>query len=197
VTTALQILEGNHFEAWRARVGKAEADKVTGNAKVFGTRVHSLAEVLAHDPKAPVPPGMEPYAEAIRAFLRAHVRRVIATEAQIVSYRQGFGGKMDLYCEMTDGSMAVVDWKTTKQLTKSVGHQLAGYALLAREKGWSVNKRVGVRICKDKPGEFRARTYADRDGDVRVFRCAVALWHAVDAQRRDPLCAWTPGELVA
>jgi hypothetical protein len=115
----------------------------------------------------------------------------------MASRRQGFGGQMDMYCELHDGAKAIVDWKTTRQLSKTVGRQLAGYGLLCLEKGWPVDKRIGVRICKDKPGEFRARSYADHKGDVRVIRAAVELWWALDAQKRDPLPAWTPGELVA
>lgn len=176
VTEVISVADRRPFDAWRRSVGRREADRIMNDAKVLGTKVHAVAQMLAKDPKAPVEPEMRPFGEAIREFHALHVRRVLGTEMSFTSKTQGFGGTCDLYCEMNDGSRAVVDYKTTASLTREHGLQLAGYALLLREHGHRVNKRIGVRLRKDEPGRWYARGYEDHAEDVRAFRACVALW---------------------
>jgi hypothetical protein len=98
-------------------------------------------------------------------------------ERSLVSDRHAFGGTFDLYCQLFDGAYAVVDYKTTSSLTREHGLQLAAYAVLYREHGMKVNRRIAVRIKKDNPGAFYARTYADHAGDVEVFLALKTYWH--------------------
>lgn len=177
VTTVLKVLEKRHLETWRARVGRKEADRVSGEAKVIGTRVHSMAERLAWDRKYQPPTDLEPFAVAVRSFLNAHVRKPLKTELSLVSAAERVGGTLDLWCILQDGSYAVVDFKTSAQLTREHGLQTALYALLLREHGYEVNKRIVVKISKSKPGTFYARSYGDHAGDVKAARAAVELWH--------------------
>lgn len=177
VTTVLKVLEKRHLETWRARVGRKEADRVTGEAKLLGTRVHTMAERLAWDRLYQPEAELEPFADAVRSFLNAHVRKPLKTELSLVSAIERVGGTLDLYCETQDGKLAVVDFKTSAQLTREHGLQTALYALLLREHGYEVNRRVVVRIKKDKPGEWHARAYGDHVGDVRAARATVELWH--------------------
>ncbi len=196
VTAVLAVTEKRYLDAWRHKVGRAEADNVTQRAAVFGTAVHVVARNIAEGKTVEVVPEMEPFADAVRLFLDAHVDEVLGTEIAMVSRAQGFGGTADMWCKMLDGSHALVDWKTSKQLTKSVGHQLAAYGLLARERGMTVHKRIAVRIKKESPGKFAARSFSDHEGDVAVFRSCLALWHALDRQKTDPLCDWAPPEVA-
>lgn len=188
------MAEKRYLDAWRSKVGRAEADAVTQRATVFGTALHVIAQRIAMGEAVRVEPEMEPFAKAVRLFLDAHVKEVLGTEIAMVSRAQGFGGTADMHCILLDGSHALIDWKTSRQLTKSHGHQLAAYGLLAREQGMKVHKRIAVRIRKDSPGKFAARSFSDHKGDVAVFRSCLALWHALDAQKTDPLCNWSPPE---
>lgn len=176
VTEVLSVVEKRHLEAWRQRVGRQEADRVRTSAALIGTKVHALAQTLTWDRSASVSADMELYALAIRSFLAAHVQTPLQTELSLLSERERVGGTLDLYCRMTDGTYAVVDYKTSAQLSREHGLQTALYALLLREHGYEVNKRVVVRIKKDAPGEWYARSYADHVGDVKAARAAVELW---------------------
>lgn len=164
------------FEAWRKRVGQREAYRVMENAKVLGTKVHTTAQLLANDPAAPVDDEMVMYRAAIMEFMGIHVKRVLGTEMSFTSRELGFGGTLDLYCELNDGTRAVVDYKTTSGLTREHGLQLAGYALLLKEHGYLVNKRICVRLRKDKPGRWYARVYRDHREDAEAFMACVVLW---------------------
>ncbi|MEJ7873337.1 MAG: PD-(D/E)XK nuclease family protein [Rubrobacteraceae bacterium] len=179
VTTVLQILEKKYLEAWRHRVGRKEADRVMITATVLGTQVHSLANKLVWEDRlgaTKVPADLELYALALRSFFTGHVAEPIKTELSLVSQRERVGGTLDLYCRLQDGSLAVVDYKTSAQLSREHGLQTALYALLLREHGYEVNQRLVVRVKKDKPGEFYVREYKDHEGDVKAARACVELY---------------------
>ena len=106
-----------------------------------------------------------------------HVEECIEVERALVSDHHRFGGTLDLYCRMNDGTYAVIDWKTTSSLTREHGLQLAAYAVLCREHGMTVNKRIAVRIKKDSPGRYYARIYGDHRGDVEAFLALKTYWH--------------------
>jgi predicted RecB family nuclease len=175
VTEVLNVIPKPHFDVWRRRLGTEE---VLTQAAAFGTRVHTLAAARARkDQNLVESVEMLAYDEAICDFLRLHVAEAIEVERELVSEKHRFGGTLDLYCRLTDGSYAVVDWKTTSSLTREHGLQVAAYALLCREQGWTVNKRLVVRIKKDAPGKWYARTYGDHRGDVEAFLALKTYWH--------------------
>lgn len=185
-TEVLRVTEGNWMNAWLQKVGRREVDRVMGEAAALGTRIHAVAERLAWDRGAEVEPEMEPYASAIREFLDTHVRRVIGTEMSFASAEMRFGGTCDLVAELTDGSVGVIDWKSTSGgVTKIHKLQTAGYALLLREGGYEINKRVVVRLHKaeEKQGQWYARAALDHRGDVEAFMAAVALWHFLHSSK--------------
>ena len=150
-------------------------------AKTLGTKVHQVAHDIANGSIDAgnvqyIQPEFVPYARAIMEFIDTHVREIIATEWALYSRSLGFGGTLDMYCELNDGSRAVVDYKTTSGLTREHGLQLAGYALLLKEHGYKVNRRVCVRLRKDEPGRWYARVYRDHQEDVAAFLACVTLW---------------------
>ena len=185
VTEVLKVIEKRHLDSWRHRVGHKEADRVTQNAKVLGTKVHSAAQMVAWGQDKKVPKEIKPYAEAVRSFLDRHVMEVLGTEVELMSQKHRFGGTLDLWCQLRDGSYAVVDYKTSSSLTRDHNWQTAGYALLLRENGYRVNKRVVVRLKKDKPGEWYARFCKDHLNDTQGFLACVNLWWALNRSKMD------------
>lgn len=198
VTEILKVVSKGYLDAWRHRVGRKEADRVAQNATVIGSRVHAAMSDVALGREIAVSEDIRPMVEAGKQFLALHVDEVLESEWSLTSVRQGFGGTLDLYCRLHTGELAVVDFKTSKQLTRTVGHQLAAYALLLKEKGHTVNKRIGVRLKKEegKRGEFQAKAYDDHRRDVRVFLAAKELWWASNSQKQDALLEWSPEELA-
>lgn len=179
VTEVVKLLQRKEFAEWRKKVGRKEADRVTTNAKVLGTRVHAIAHEVALGNRPTLEPDMAPFYEAIREFHALHVMQVLAAEKSIVSLTERVGGTLDLYARLVDGSFAVVDFKTSRGLDRAMGVQTALYGLLLREKGCTVNKRICVRLKKEEGerGQWYARSYTDHEGDVRAGRAAVEMWH--------------------
>jgi predicted RecB family nuclease len=170
VTTVLGVIQKRHFDDWTRKVGVLEARRITQEAAEFGTQVHALARSIA------IGEGLLPYATAIEGFLSEHVAEVIETELELVSPRLRFGGTLDLYCRLKDGSLAVIDHKTTAQCSREHGLQLAAYAMLLRDHGYKVNRRMVVRIRKEKPGTYYCREYKEHALDVQGFLGCLNLW---------------------
>lgn len=175
------------FQAWRNRVGKQEAEKVTETAKVLGTKVHTVAQDVAkaysRQTHVYVLEEMQPYADAVKEFLEEYVDEVLGTELSFASDRMRFGGTLDLYVRLKDNSLAVCDWKTTASLTRDHGMQLCAYGLLLREHGYEVNKRLGIRLNKKEPGKWSVRQFEKHQQDYEGWMGAVALWHWQNANK--------------
>lgn len=181
VTTALGILDDHR---WMTRVlqarGQRELDRIGNDAAALGTRIHAVADRLAWDRDYQTEPELKPYARALREFLDQYVSQAIATELSLASEAERVGGTMDLVCEMKDKSIAVVDFKSRKNggVTAKDRAQVAGYALLLREHGYKVNRRIVCRLhtSEEKRGRWYCRFAEDHAGDVRAFRAAVELY---------------------
>lgn len=177
VTEILKVIEKPYYNRWRHRVGEKEAARIMADAATFGSRLHKVAELVACKQERSVEPDMQPYAAAVREFLDLYILDVLGTELEIVSPKLGFGGTIDLYGQMLDGSYVVVDFKSTGQLTREHGLQVSAYALLLQDAGMRINKRIVVRVKRDKPGTWYARNYSNHAEDVRAFLACKELWY--------------------
>jgi predicted RecB family nuclease len=180
VTEVLSVVEDKVWmNAWLARAGRREVNRVTAEAAVLGTKIHEVAARLARNREARVDPDMRPYARAVREFLGTHVRRVIDTELSLCNERLGFGGTMDLYAELQDGSLAVVDYKSSAGgITRNHKLQTVAYAMLLKESGRPVHKRLVVRLHKadERRGEWYARAALSHREDIETFKACVVVW---------------------
>ena len=181
VTTILSVVEDKVWmNTWLAKAGRKEVTRVVREAGVLGTKIHKVAAAVALERKVRVDAQMRPYARAVREFMDMHVRRVIAVEQSLSSERLGFGGTIDLYAELQDGSLAVVDYKSSSSgVTKNHKLQTAAYAMLLREHGHEVHKRLVVRIHKadDRLGEWYVRAALDHRQDIETFKACVVVWN--------------------
>lgn len=193
VTEIISVADRRDFSQWTQRVGRKEANRISDGAKALGSKVHATAQAVAEaycrDTTVYVLEEMQPYADAVREFLEVHVEEVIATELALSSDRLRFGGTLDAFVRLKDGSYSVVDYKTTSSLTRDHGMQLCAYALLLREHGYTVNRRLGVRIRKDEPGKWGVREYKDHRGDYEGLMGAVALWHWMHSKKIEKAAA--------
>lgn len=117
---------------WRSRVGAAEAERVSRTATTNGTRWHDFCEAyMMGEPvwKYLSEPSAPPMAAAIATLLNARIRRVLISESRIMASRYKVAGRMDVCAELTDGRIAVIDFKTGKK--PKTGNRLMNYALQA------------------------------------------------------------------
>lgn len=118
VTTVLGATsDKSGLDAWRARVGDAEADRVSREATRRGTAVHEMAETyLNNDPfwsAGRASWDLDSFRDLARVLDR-NVRTVYAQEAAVYSHRLRTAGRMDLFCQW-NGVDSVVDFKTSRR----------------------------------------------------------------------------------
>jgi hypothetical protein len=96
------------------------------------------------------------------------LNRAISEESMVSEIFQ-YGGTIDLYGECSDGTIWVLDFKTSKGIYDQHWIQLAGYSKLLEEvKGKKVSKMIIVSCSKEEEGKYSAE-YMDSDGINEVF----------------------------
>jgi genome maintenance exonuclease 1 len=107
---------------WRARVGEAEAQKISVQAARRGTAIHSIAEryVLNEDKyysDKEMPINIESF-KPIKEILDDHVNTILGVEIPLYSKALGCAGRTDLVAEY-DGVVSIIDFKTSKRMKKA------------------------------------------------------------------------------
>lgn len=139
VTTVVGILNASKIEEWVASVGQEYADKIKKEAGEHGTRWHTLMEETILNGVQTLPFGREffkVYPKLVREVL-PRITDVVFAERRMYSDTLEVAGTADLVAKF-DGSMAIVDWKTTRNYKGpkdciSYWCQLASYAVMVKE----------------------------------------------------------------
>jgi hypothetical protein len=117
---------------WRKRIGEDEAKRRTRLAANRGTWLHGVLEdclngedIEHHLAKAP---DWTPYFTAIEPFLEL-VDKPLLTESAVAWWNEekqiGVSGTQDQLAQMADGSIALIDWKSSYK--EKPDYQLADY----------------------------------------------------------------------
>ncbi len=148
VTTVLSSQGTEHLDKWRQRVGQAEADKITTQAKNRGTAIHTLAErylLNIEDYDAGAMPVNKFDFQAIRKILDENVDNLIGIEYPLYSYRLKTAGRTDLIAEW-QGRPAIIDFKTSRKIKKP--EWIENYFLQATCYSLMVQERINIS-CPD------------------------------------------------
>jgi len=155
---------------WRKRVGEEEAKRRTRLAANRGTWMHGVIEehfkgedIEHHLDKAP---DWKPYYEAVEPFLKGIVSPVLVESAVAWWHEEdklGFSGTLDMVATMSNGTVALVDWKTSYKekpdyQLADYKRQLGAYAMAAEqlyscpiEEAWCVIACYDPEIKKVEP----------------------------------------------
>jgi hypothetical protein len=174
---------GTHFDAiWK-------------RARERGDIAHDMLLALIRDGKVPsladYPADLQPWISAGLKFVRDFRPKPIATEYLVASTEHGFAGRGDLLCELQDGRIARVDYKTVSAWSylplrkdeEAPGRlrppydenliALAGYELAAVESGYlESDVRMVVRLGPD--GEC---SVTESHATEKVFLAALTAYN--------------------
>ena len=120
ITTILSILSREGIAEWRAKVGAAEANKISNQASVRGTAVHQLAEDYLNNKddwsKGAMPSNVFSFNQ-IKPILDKRLSNVWFQEVFLYSDRLEAAGQVDCIAEF-DGELSIVDFKTSRKPKK-------------------------------------------------------------------------------
>jgi genome maintenance exonuclease 1 len=150
----LGILGKAEILAWRARVGEAEANKISSRAARRGTAIHSLCEdYLLNKEVNPAPFDLETFG-SIRPYLDK-INNIHCLETQLYSDYLQVAGTADCIAEY-EGKLSIIDFKTSKRIkTRDDIHgyfmQTSAYAVMFEERtGIPVGRLVIIMSVDDE-----------------------------------------------
>lgn len=141
ITTVLSILSRESIAKWRARVGAAEANRISHRASTRGTSVHEIIEkYVNNDPnfKDGYTPDIIASFLDVKPILDERLTKVWAQEAPLYSNHLGVAGRVDCV-GIFDGKPSIIDYKTSmkpkrKDWIKNYFMQEAAYAIMWEER---------------------------------------------------------------
>ena len=163
ITSLLSHLSAAGISKWRARVGEAEANKISRQASSRGTRVHNICESYIQNQvgilEGELPDAIEMFNSIVPLLDR--IDNIHVVEGALFSDDLGVAGRTDLRGEF-DEKLSVIDYKTSrKRKTWEMCHgyfmQGAFYAHAYEElTGISINDIVIIMAVEsDEPLLFR------------------------------------------
>lgn len=203
VTTILSVVAKPGLEAWKienaivaaltlprqagesdqafARRVVTDSKEQVGNAMDVGTQIHQWIEDYIALPAIvkPAPIGYEATCASVREWIDDSLDA--GTVEKAFASPLGYGGRIDWFGSLTNGRLAVVDWKTQfvkgpqPNFYETWDLQLAAYAL-AVFRDESEYDRISVVISAnpENPGCW-AKTWTD-NGAYAAFNAARELW---------------------
>jgi len=158
ITSVISFVSRKKFADWRARVGEAEANKVTKQATTRGTKLHHVLEVyLQNGDYKSLEEYQVPLINMMFHSAKPDIDRLLNNiyhqETSMFSDRLCLAGTVDLICEV-DGELAIVDFKTSKQpkpeeWLEDYFVQLSAYWAMFSEKTQVVPKKLVVFLIAE------------------------------------------------
>lgn len=146
---SIKIMTADAFVKLLDRAYKAHSVSLKDSSEK-GTDLHQELEdfvksEMGKKPKRDFDPKIQPFID----WSKKNVEKFIYSEAHCFSERLWTGGISDAAALLKDGSMAIIDFKSSKEAYISQFIQCAGYAIQIEENGlWDKNGTVSKKIDK-------------------------------------------------
>lgn len=148
VTTIIgEKTDKTFLNEWKARVGEAEAQRVSTFAANRGTAIHSICEnyLLNEEsfPEKSMPSNIDMFKKQLRPIIDENIGIVYGIEYFLYSDRLQTAGATDCIAEF-NGINSIIDFKTSKKLKKE--EWIQNYFIQATAYAMMVEERRNVEI---------------------------------------------------
>jgi len=150
------------LQAWRRRVGYAEAQRISTTASRRGTGTHKQIERYLLGKSTTCPETVQPYWDSVRPLLDA-LDSVELVEGFVAHADFGYGGRVDCIATYR-GVPCICEWKTADRPRGSIERlrdaplQLAAYAVAAneiyRDRGLEIYHALVAIALPEQPAEI-------------------------------------------
>lgn len=150
--------------------------EILHNAALRGTEIHRLTEQFDRGIEEDTDEKHAPYVRAWIQFRRDTGFKPLAIEERLFHPEEFYCGTLDRVGILDGHHLAVIDIKSSVNLSPVTGLQLAAYqaAWNYHRPDQATTKRYAVRVGKD--GSYEVREYSDWD-DYANFLAALALFN--------------------
>lgn len=175
-----------YLKEWRARVGEAEADRITKEAADYGELVHEITMHSDLGEKRKVDAMLTKHDFLLQPLLawdkwvEHTIRRWIIIEEIVWSKRWMCAGKIDrVGIIIGDEYPSIIDIKTGG-MWDTIGVQLAGYMLLYNEKvRLKAKRRLAISMPRKEPGKLAPKQYSE-DKYIEEFKSKAELFKSMN-----------------
>lgn len=160
ITTVLGVRGKDAILEWRARVGKAEADRISRHAAARGTALHKVAEDYLNNEEnyftTLTMPHVRSLFNSVKPVIDEYVGKIILQEQPLYSHHLGIAGRVDLVAEF-NGKLSIIDFKTSRRRKKredikNYFAQATAYSIMFEERtGIPVPQLVIIMAVDDDP----------------------------------------------
>ena len=141
-----QSMDKTPLMEWRARVGEAEAQKISTQAARRGTAFHSICESYLMNeesyPSNSMPVNIESF-KKVRPILNEHLGKIYGIESMLYSTTLKAAGTTDCIAEW-DGVTSIIDFKTSRRAKRE--DWIESYFLQATTYALMMEERTGIRV---------------------------------------------------
>jgi hypothetical protein len=155
VTTSLAMMSKEGIDAWKRRVGEAEAKKVFEFAGKTGTEMHSICEnYLNNEPLQHEKYHPRAYTLFNQLKPELHkINNIMCQEVQLYSDTLRVAGRVDVVAEY-DGVLSVIDFKSSRKrktpsMIKQYQLQATCYAMMFEEMTKTKIDQICILITAD------------------------------------------------
>ena len=109
----------------------------------------------------------------------------VLLEEQLVSEELQYGGSIDCYGVIKDGTRVLVDFKTGKGIYNDMAYQLSAYANLLEENGYPVDLAMILNIPRVDAEDFAIRRWTNLTLHFNIFKCMLDVYKKEKKLKKD------------
>lgn len=132
--------------------GRKEHNRQKYEAAGIGTRVHELIKMwLKRQPLPPLHSEDERVQNCLSRFWdwwEGKRLRVVRVEFPVCNARAGYAGTLDFLCQLENGMLALLDWKTSNFVHVEFYLQVAAYLMALIRMGWEAKRFAEITILR-------------------------------------------------
>lgn len=152
--------------------------EVLANAAARGTKVHTYCAGYAEGLWLPeIEAECQPYVTSFALWCDECIDSVILTEERLYDDELKFSGQIDMVAKLKDGSLALIDLKTSANESKSWALQLAAYDHLLKLNGYTMDIVTVLKLkktaCRVKEIPYKAEQLKS---SWNLFKAATDLY---------------------
>lgn len=144
-------------------------------AQTRGTEVHRACAAYARGLPVLIANGAYPYFESFRNWFDRYVKRALFIEDEFADPVYRIKGHPDIVCELTDGRIVVVDYKTPALESPTWRAQLAAYCYLVAPVVGCMPGGMALKLSGEG-GAARAINYTYQAEDLAAFVAALTAY---------------------